>query len=362
MQQQARRVASAMRKRGVPVRMVTGGAASIEHVPWTRIVPMRVLSADRGSFPRALLEHLLRYRNSYDVVHVHGFGSETFGAILARRITRKPLVVKPSTSGPGTKLDQYRRFSRLLPGADGLWRRVDAWVSISGQTSTDLAAMGVPGDRIAFVPNGVNTAMYRAVPHDRRQALRETLGVRPEQVVVCTACRLEPHKRVDLLLRAFLALPPELPAKLWVMGAGEELPALRELAGSAVDSGRIQFHGFVRGRHMLQYLQAADVFALVSRWEGLSNALLEAMACGLPALVSDVSGMADVVGRGECGVTVPPDDLTATQAALDQLVNSQPRRSALGQAAALRVRECYSLDRTVDSLLSLYTSLMAKGR
>jgi glycosyltransferase involved in cell wall biosynthesis len=361
MQQQARRVAARLRFHGVPVSLVSHSTQPVRVKPgWSRVVPTHYLLApDQWRFAAALLQHLLRYRQAYDVVHVHGFGLETFAAMTARRITGKPLVVKPSTAGPGTKLDRYARFSRAMPGAGGIWRSVDAWISISEQTTTDLRRMRIPNGRIAFVPNGVDTDRYRPLPPDARAALRRELGLAPDEALLVTACRLAPHKRADLLIRAFLGLRDEFPrARLWVLGEGEQRSELQGLLDTAPGGERVKLWGYVKAGTLRRHLQAADVFALLSLWEGLSNALLEAMACGLPPVVSAVSGMVDVIQPGVTGLAVPPDDEPAARSALRELLLQPDRRVAMGAAAARSARKEYGIDQTTERLRAVYRACL----
>ena len=357
MQQQARRVALRMRRRAVPVTLITHAQTRPRYpFMWEERLPTRTLLApNRWAFARELYAYLLRYRESFDVVHLHGFGLETFAAMAARRAMGKPLLVKPSTAGPGTKLDRYGAFCSRIPGSARWWLPVDAWVSISEQTTSDLLRMGVRKERIVFIPNGVNMDQHRPLDPAARAALRAEFGVGPETRVVCTAARVTPHKRVDLLIRAFLRLPTDLgDLQLWVMGDGEQMPELKELVRESGAGNRVKLLGHLMSRHAVLRFQAADAFALVSLWEGLSNALLEAMACGLAPVVTDASGMRDVVRHQENGLLVPANDEEATAAALETLFRQPELRTALGSAALRTVKQRYSLDSTVDRLLAVY--------
>lgn len=357
MQQQARRVATRLRHRGVPVSLVSHCTQAARVKPgWTRELPTRYLLApDQWRFAAALLRHLLRYRQAYDLVHVHGFGLETFAAMAARKVTGKPLVVKPSTAGAGTKLDRYAHFSRSIPGSGSVWKPVDAWISISEQTTADLLRMRVSRERIAFVPNGVDTDRFRPLLPEARDALRRELGLEPQELLVVTASRITAHKRADLLTQAFVSLVPEFPqARLWVMGDGEQRKELQRLLASSPGGERVKLWGHVKSGTLRRHLQAADVFALLSLWEGLSNALLEAMACGLPPVVSAVSGMVDVIQPGITGLAVPPDDQVAATAALRELLADSERRSAMGRAAAQSAQREHGIDQTADRLCAVY--------
>jgi glycosyltransferase involved in cell wall biosynthesis len=363
MQVQAGRVSLRLLEMGVPVSLLTRAQDPGDPPAyWTERLERHDLP-DRGqwSFATGIYRFLTQRAAEYDVVHVHGFGPETFAAMAARGRTGRPLVVKPSTAGPGTKLNAYARWFGALPApARRVWRRVDAWASISGETRADLERLGVPPERIADIPNGVDTRRHHPLGEAERAVLRAELGIAPEEVLVCCAARLAPHKRVDLLIRAFTGILDTAPgARLWIAGYGEERDRLEALRTCLPGGDRVRLLGKVRFDEMCRIMQAADIFALLSRWEGLSNALLEAMACGLPSVVSDVSGMSDVVRHNASGLVVPPDDERAARDALATLASNPALRARLGAEAARMSAEWYSLDQTCERLMQLYASLLS---
>jgi glycosyltransferase involved in cell wall biosynthesis len=364
MQQQAGRVCVQLRKRGLAVGLLTARQADgVAPVWWTGRLNTHFLAASsQWGFAREVYRHLCLRRDEYDVVHVHGFGPETFAAIAAKRVTGKALVVKPSTAGKGTKLHAYARWSAVAPPLRTAWRGVDAWASISSETGADLLRMGVPPGRILRIPNGVDRSVFHPLPPAERQALRAELGLAEGELLVCTAARLAPHKRVDLLIRAFLSLAERFPqARLWVAGYGEQERELQELVSAAGAAERVRLLGRTQGDALCRIMQAADVFALLSLWEGLSNALLEAMSCALPPVVSNVSGMADVVRDGVSGLVVPPDNEAASRDALAELLGNAIWRRELGLAAERTVVEHYGLEQTVERLIQLYQALLGRG-
>jgi glycosyltransferase involved in cell wall biosynthesis len=361
MQVQAGRVSLRLLEMGVPVSLLTRAQDPGDPPAyWTERVERHDLP-DRGQwqFAKSVYRFLTKQAYNYDVVHVHGFGPETFAAMSARRRTGKPLVVKPSTAGPGTKLHAYARWFSALPApVRGVWQRVDAWASISGETRADLERLGVPPERIADIPNGVDTRRHHPLAQAERAALRAELGIAPEEVLICCAARLAPHKRVDLLIRAFSGILDTIPgARLWIAGYGEERDRLEALRQNLPGGERVRLLGKVRFDEMCRTMQAADMFALLSRWEGLSNALLEAMACGLPCVVSDVSGMSDVVRHEATGLVVPPDDERTAREVLALLAADPALRTRLGAEAARTIVGQYSLDQTCERLLGLYARL-----
>ena len=365
LQVQAGRVCLRLQERGIPVSLITrsperGG----EPVWWSRRLPAHFLPGPgQWRFASQVYRHLRRFHKEYDLVHVHGLAPETFAAMLARRTTGKPLIVKPSTAGPGTRLGAYARWGSAAPGpARALWRSVDAWASISEETRADLVRMGVEPGRIASVPNGVDPRVHHPLDEAARERLREELGLAPRDLLLLCVARLTPHKRVDLLLGAYFALAREFPlARLWIVGHGEQEPALRRQVESSPFGEQVRFWGRTRSDQVARMMQAADLFVLLSLWEGLSNALLEAMACGVPPVVTRVSGMADVVRHDTTGLLVPPDDEKAAREALHMLLEDQDRRLRLGAAAAASIHESYTLDRTAARLEDLYLRLLEEA-
>jgi glycosyltransferase involved in cell wall biosynthesis len=108
---------------------------------------------------------------------------------------------------------------------------------------------------------------------------------------------------------------------------------------------------------VLVYLQAADLFVLPSRAEGLSNALLEAMAAGLPVVATRVGGTADVIISGENGLLVPPEDASALAEALTSLFQNTARKEELGCAARRTVETRYAISSVAACYLELYQRL-----
>jgi len=360
LQMQARRVASAMQARGVPVTILGHQRRhATRRARWMERLPSVTLTApDRFTFAARVFSYLCAHRATYDIVHVHGFDQEVFAAMAARRLTGKPLVVKPSTAGQQTKLDAYARWGGRVPWLHGGWRGVDAWVSISSETRDNLLGMGVAAERIATIPNGVDPDLFYTADAEGRRGERARLGLADDEVVVLTVARLTPHKRVDTLIRLFRdVIPRRANARLWIAGVGEEEARLRELAAPAGD--RIRLWGAVAMREIPSLMRAADIFALLSLWEGLPNALLEAMASGLAPVVTGVSGSNDAVEHQVSGLVVRADDEDATRAALERLLDDAELRRELSAAAAQVVRERYDLNVTVTRLLDLYGACLA---
>src|SRR5262249_11016569 len=158
-------------------------------------------------------------------------------------------------------------------------------------------------------------------------------------------CALRPEKRLDLLLDAFskIAAPGR---KLAVVGSGPELPALqRQSRALNLDS---YCHFEPATSSVAEWLRSMDIFLLPSPTEARSNSLMEAMACGVAVVASDVGGNPELVTHGETGLLFPSGDEDALASALSRLAESALLRTDLGKRASVLIHEKFSLAASVN--------------
>lgn len=157
-----------------------------------------------------------------------------------------------------------------------------------------------------------------------------------------------------MLLKAWrrLSMGDTKPLPLFVVGDGPERAPLALLAEQLGLKEHINFTGFVK--EVAQYFHLAHFFVLPSRSEGLPNALLEAMACGLPAVATHVGGIPKVVIDGETGLLVPPDDEEALADAIKRLLDSPSLCRKMGKAARRHIEAHYSIESVTDQHIALY--------
>jgi glycosyltransferase involved in cell wall biosynthesis len=208
------------------------------------------------------------------------------------------------------------------------------------------ATYGVPLKRIAPIPNPVDIATWEPI---ERSAARARLGIAQHAEVVEWHGHAQVwRKGLDVLLDAWEVVCAERPERtllLLLVGQGRNTAELRRRVHG---NSRIRWiDRFVHDREELKtYLCAADVYTLPSRHEGFAVAPLEAMACGLPIVAADTSGVADLLPDGEVsgGVLVPREDASALASALGRLLDDPLRARELGTRARLRVEKEFSLD------------------
>lgn len=284
-----------------------------------------------------------------DVVHAYSLFSPATIGVLARALLGVPVVVKVLRGGHAGDVERLRRkpLARLRIAA--MRRAIRAFISISREIDAELEALGVDEARQVAIPNGVDAERFRPAAAGEREALRDELGLPAGPVAIYTG-RLVPEKRVVELAASWSELRERVPgATLLVVGDGVCAAELRE---RAVDGVRL----LGELDDVAPLLRAADVFVLPSATEGLSNALLEAMATGLPVVATRVGGAVDVVEDHRSGRLVSVDDTAALTAALAELLDPSQgaERDVLGRGARERMLTGYSLESVAARLSELY--------
>jgi glycosyltransferase involved in cell wall biosynthesis len=300
------------------------------------------------------LGHILRRRHRIAVVHAHGALSPATIA-LGGRLLGLPCLVTVLGTGQHGDLARLARKPLGRMRARLLFR--SAWfAALSKEARGELLARGVAAARILSLPNGVDLDVYRPAAPEERGRLRERLGLEPHRFVGTFVGRLHPVKDVDTLVAA-AARVPEL--TLVVVGDGPERGRLEAEAARRGIGARVSFRG--ESPKVAELLRASDAFLLSSHGEGMSNALLEAMACGLPCLVSrSVGGAAELLGEGRGGL-LADGDVPAWAAAIQELVDEPGLRRQTGTAAAAFVAAELSLAAAADRLARAYV-IVSGGR
>ena len=332
---------------GEPRRDEVAGA-SVRRTPIAGESPLASLAYVTDS-----LAHIARRRAAVDVVHAHGVLSPASIALGARALG-VPCLVTPLGAGPQGDLARLARKpggrirGRLL--ANGAW-----FVALSAEARGEILARRVDPRRVLTIPNGVDGEVFRPASGPERATLRAELGLPSDRFVGAFVGRLHPVKGLDTLLRAAASAPA---IELVLVGDGPERERLVRLGAELGIQARTRFLGF--STRVADVLRAADAFLLPSRGEGMSNALLEAMACGLPcAATASVGGVPELLGEGR-GLVVAVDDVAGWAAAIGRLVHDPALSRRLGAAAARYVAG-FGLDTAADRLAAAYTAL-AGGR
>ncbi len=301
-------------------------------------VPRRLYSA---AMILSTALYLLRRGRSFDVVHSFRLCVHNLAVALLRPVFARRWLARMSGGGPSGDLAPVppglRR--RLLRAA---LNRADVLLALSSDMRAEMIAFGLDPARILIAPNAVDTARFACPDRDYRRCDR-----------LLFIGRLAPEKNLRALFEALTA-PGLEHCSLTLAGDGPERVALAESAHSLNLTDRVTFLGEV-GDVASLYCRH-DVFVLPSLAEGMSNALLEAMAAGLPCVCTPVGGAPDIIESGVNGVLAKGTTAAAIAAGLTAVVREAPeQRAAWGRAAAGLVRGHCSVERVGAFLEGLYS-------
>ena len=230
-----------------------------------------------------------------------------------------------------------------------------------------VKAAGVPSDRLSLIYSGLPA--YRLEPLDGvavDDQIEKLVHVEPGTLVIGTMARLTPRKGIEDLLRAFHLVRDRWQGRLkLLMVGGEGHPdyerLLHDLAHQLGIDDAVTFAG--HQDHVLPFLKSMDIFVLAARSEeGGPIALLEAMAMERPIVSTSVGGIPEFVLHGQTGYIVPPCDPQGLSQAILQLLEDPEMRGKMGQAGRARVEECFTSERTLASLMNVYTKLLANAQ
>jgi glycosyltransferase involved in cell wall biosynthesis len=306
----------------------------------------------------------VRFAWRIDVVNLHGFSRKAVLFVALSRLLRTRFVLTLQTAVQDEPA-AARASGRM---ADWAYRSADLYLSVSPGITRACLAAGLPPNRLRQVCNAVDIERFKPAPADERRALRAELGLPPNQLLVLFVGVFSQDKRPHLLYEAWTRLPPsDPPCALVYIGATR--PINPDIDAGLADAIRTRARAEERGDGLFfvesslaieRYFRAADVFVLPSIREGLSIALLEAMACGLPCVASRLPGSTDgVIEHGASGLLFPPDDVDGLADALESVIRHPDVAARLGAAARATVVERYSIQGTAAAWLTAYRDVIA---
>jgi glycosyltransferase involved in cell wall biosynthesis len=283
-----------------------------------------------------------------DILHTHLTYSNIIGSMVAR-LTGIPIVATLHSIGiderfRAPRTEQVERFA--------LRHLVHKIIACGPAVATHYQA-NVKDEPVLVIPNAVDDVPQ--ISSSERDALRKQIAGDSDRPIIISVGRLVVQKGFEDLLDAFFILHSSHPtAFLVIVGNGDTRIGLEQKIKDLRLSDHVRLLGWRTDVPSL--LLASDMFVLASHWEGLPIAELEAMAAGLPVLITDVSDNAWAIGSA--GVTVPPRQPEILAGAMAELLDDPVRCRALGQAARARIEENFNPSIWFDKIVSVYQSLL----
>jgi glycosyltransferase involved in cell wall biosynthesis len=325
---------------GVAVRRTAAfGSATVQSVVWT---------ASAAAWLR-------RHARQFSIVQCYQLLSPSNVGILGcARSGHAATVLRPACSGPYGDIAEVRRLP--LTAMRNRWlQRADAYVTLTREIEAELIEFGLGKVPFHRIPNGVDAAAFSPAPAEERDALRAAAGLPRGKIVCAFVGRLTRQKRPDVLLEAWSRCKTSRMHLVFV-GDGPLRRGLEQQSSRLPSTSSVTFTG--PAKDMPAVIRAMDIVVIPSEAEGMSNAMLEAMACGLPVVATDVGGVREVLGNdGKAGVIVPAGSSEALAEAMVALATSARLRAEVGAAARSVIEDRYDMRRVAAQHVSLYEEL-----
>lgn len=366
----------------------------LDGVPVMRVAGL--LLGSRKNLPRQLQQLLYmlaifqmawtlwQHRRDYDILHLIQFNLLVLPLALVCRLAGKPMIIAVRSVGPGKEVCLHNHLplaagplSSSVPalrlegfqyGGDlenfERWgkfgTRFTSWllghmpsvvVVLSSRMKVYLAAHNLHVPDVQLIPNGVN------ITHFRPDTVASQVAGQ-DQTVVCVS-RLSHEKGIEVLLQAWHLIQKQMPqAKLIIVGIGPLQDQLKHIAHALDITGSVEFAGLQHD--VPAQFHRGSLAVLPSHWEGMPNALLEAMACGRACVATRVSGSEDIIEHGVNGLLVEPGDYENMAKALLTLLSDPPLAKKYGHAARATIEQQYSMEHITDMYVELYERITVR--
>jgi glycosyltransferase involved in cell wall biosynthesis len=297
---------------------------------------------------------------SSDLIHVHGhpYPSSFIAAKIAKKYS-KPLVLTQHNTFieyEGILWDHVEWLNDCAIGKQVL-KEADKIVVVSNATRKYVLSLGATPEKIEVLHNGVDLKRFRPLTGIKDE-MRKKLGIAKDSNVVLTIRRLVYKNGIDTLIEsAKKAIKKDPRLVFLIVGKGPDSEKIKEKIGQLGIQKNFRLTGFISDEELPFYYNAADFFVLPSKsGEGLPLVALEAMACGVPVIATDVGGISEVV-KEDCGKLVPPNNPDSLAEAILEFSHNRDL-SALRKDLRAMTEQKYSWDKNVEKLVEIYEELI----
>ena len=299
----------------------------------------------------------------FDVIHLHEY--RTFQNIVVAHYAKKygvPYVLQARGSLP--RIMAWQRLKWVYDVLFGyrLLRDASKVIALTQTEAWQYRAMGVPEEKIAIIPNGIDLLDYADLPP--KGSFRKKFSVDDDKKIILYLGRIHKIKGLDILVRAYAYIVNKLGVDdglLVIAGVDDGyLDELERLLSQLRMANNVLFTGPLYGKDKLEAYVDADVFVLPSRYETFPNVVLEAYACSKPVIASNVESISDIVIQGKNGLLFRSGDVQELAETISYVLTHSEEAQDMGRRARKVVEEKFSIDKVVDSLEALYEKILKK--
>jgi glycosyltransferase involved in cell wall biosynthesis len=357
-EKQALALASHLVAKGVAVTVVTSRferkwprCEFIDGVRVIRLFSPRIKVLGAILFLTCLAGYLIKHRKQYALIHTFQIGYTSSLSIAMGILLRKLTLLKLASSGRGGDIQRARK---TICGKVFLCmaKQASRIIAVSTTVEQELMTAAFNPVKLSRISNGVDVVQFRH--GEDKSRLRKALHLPDKKTIVYTG-RLSIEKGVDFLVRSFSMVDSKRVYQLIIIGDGPE----RENIVQLLDNCHLGKSVFLLNSidDVASYLNASDLFILPSRFEGLSNSLLEAMACELPVISTRVGGSTDIIEHGSNGLLVDVDNVEQVLNAIAYVFDDSRLAASLGNRARKTIEEQHDLNTIADEYVMLYKSM-----
>lgn len=357
-EKQALALAASLVKRGISVKIITSRFEKkwprrevIDDVEIIRLFSPKIKILGAVIFLFYLTVYFIKNRRDFSIIHTFQIGYTSSVSILLGILLKKPSMLKLASSGWG---GDVQRAQKTFLGKIFLYmcKRANRMIILSKTMEDELLKEGINSFQITLIYNGVDLTRFKEMKEKIK--FRGNLNIEDKKTIIYTG-RLSHEKGVDFLIHSFSKLDIRAGCQLLIVADGPE----REDIIRIIDHYRLSKSVVMINEvdDIAIYLNAADLFVLPSRFEGLSNSLLEAMACGLPVISTRVGGSVDIIKDGINGLLVDVDDEQQLNHAMSRILKDSLLTYEMGRNARKTVEQNHDLKKIADKYLEQYKSL-----
>jgi glycosyltransferase involved in cell wall biosynthesis len=354
---QARLQAESLVARGHSVVVVCPGRRLPRHARINEVKVRRLPFVDRRPFRKLtyylrLTPFLLRHARHFDVVHVHLANVQADLIVLLCHLVGTPVYVKCACGGTVGEVARGNRHFAKVTRWYGL-RHAAAVQALSPEIEAEVLSVGTPADRIARIPNGIDLGHFVSATPEQRLTARDELDLPQDKLIFLFVGRFAAYKGIDDLRNAWdnLALPG---AVLVLVGEPGE-SVLDRPAAPIEPTETVLVRGWTTD--VRSYLHAADVYVHPTHGDGMSNALLEAMACGLPIVATRLGATAGLLEDEREALLVDPSCPDQLASAIQRLATDPDLRGSLSANAARASRQ-FEIGTVVNQIEDVYRQVI----
>jgi len=282
-----------------------------------------------------------------DLIDAHYIYPDGLAAVMLGALLKKPVVV----SARGSDINLFPKFAAIRPMVRQVLKRADAVIAVSRPLKNAMIELGCSPEKITVIPNGVDPVKFSRKPWTEA---RQKLGLPEDRPIVLSVGHLNENKGFQILIEAVALLRRLRPdVMLVIVGEGALRPRLERQVRRLGLQSHVALVGARSSEQLATWYSAADLFCLASEREGCPNVLLEAIACGCPAIATRAGGTVEIIETPSLGTLVERTP-KAFESAIDEALRRQWDRTEIAAHG-----QSYSWDKVANSILNIYTHVVA---